>query len=117
MRTIFRRYLELGSLNSSLGSPRVPDPLAGCRRPKSRRGYAGSRCAAAELTKVEASAPLTDFERERFRPALGELLRATTETLTAEEAAARLEGALAALRSRPDRRLPERLNLAWVESS
>jgi hypothetical protein len=59
----------------------------------------------AELAKVEASAAChrADFERERERldRLMVELLRATLDTLTAKEAVARLDGELAALRSRP----------------
>jgi hypothetical protein len=44
-----------------------------------------------------------DFERERERAdrLMAELLRATADTLAAKEAAAQLDGELAALRSRP----------------
>ena len=59
----------------------------------------------AELTKVEASAAghRADFERERERAErlMTELLRATADTMAAKETAARFEGELAALRSRP----------------
>jgi hypothetical protein len=59
----------------------------------------------AELTKVEASAAghRADFERERERAErlMTELLRATADTMVAKETAARFEGELAALRSRP----------------
>ena len=59
----------------------------------------------AELAKLEASAAghRADFERERERAdrLMVELLRATADTMAAKEAAARLEGQLAALRSRP----------------
>ena len=59
----------------------------------------------AELTKVEAVAAghRADFERERHRAEqlMSELLRATEDAMTAREKTARLEGELAALRSRP----------------
>jgi hypothetical protein len=59
----------------------------------------------AELAKIEASAAghRADFERERERAErlMAELLRATADTMVAKEAAARLDGELAALRSRP----------------
>src|SRR6202040_159675 len=59
----------------------------------------------AELAKVEASAAghRADFERERERAErlMTELLRATADTMAAKETAARFEGELAALRSRP----------------
>jgi hypothetical protein len=59
----------------------------------------------AALAKVEASAVghRADFERERERAdrLMAELLRAMADTLTAKETAARLEGELSALRSRP----------------
>jgi hypothetical protein len=42
-----------------------------------------------------------DFERERADRLMAELLRATADTMAAKEAAARLDGELAALRSRP----------------
>ena len=44
-----------------------------------------------------------DFERERDRAErlMAELLKATADAMTAKESAARLEGELAALRSRP----------------
>jgi len=58
-----------------------------------------------ELGKVEASAAnnRADFERERerFDQLMAEQLRTTLDAMTAKEAAARLEGELAALRSRP----------------
>jgi hypothetical protein len=58
----------------------------------------------AELAKVEALAAghRADFERERERAdrLMTELLRATADTMAAKEVAARLEGELAALRSR-----------------
>lgn len=54
----------------------------------------------AEIARLESSAAghRTDFERERERAdrLLVELLQATTETMAAKEAAARLEGALRA---------------------
>jgi hypothetical protein len=59
----------------------------------------------AELAKVEASAAghRADFERERERAdrLMTELLRATADTMAAKETAARFEGELVALRSRP----------------
>jgi hypothetical protein len=59
----------------------------------------------AERAKVEASAAghRADFEREREHAdrLMAELLRATADTMVAKEAAARLEGELAALRTRP----------------
>jgi hypothetical protein len=59
----------------------------------------------AALVKVEAAAAghRADFERERerFDRLMVELLRATVDTSTAKEAVARLEGELAAIRSRP----------------
>jgi hypothetical protein len=59
----------------------------------------------AELAKLEASAAghRADFERERERAdrLMAELLGATADTMAAKEAAARLEGELAALRWRP----------------
>jgi hypothetical protein len=59
----------------------------------------------AELARVEASAAghRADFERERERAdrLMADLLRATADTLAAKEAAARLDGELSALRSRP----------------
>jgi chromosome segregation ATPase len=59
----------------------------------------------AELAKIEALAAghRADFERERERAErlMAELLRATAEMMAAKEAAARLEGELATLRSRP----------------
>jgi hypothetical protein len=57
----------------------------------------------AELAKVEALAAVqrADFERERADRLMTELLRATADTLAAKEAAARLDGELSALRSRP----------------
>jgi hypothetical protein len=59
----------------------------------------------AELAKVKASAGghRADFERERERAErlMAELLRATAEMMAAKEAAARLEGELAALQARP----------------
>ena len=59
----------------------------------------------AALVKVEATAAghRTDFERERERAdrLMAALLRATADTLAAKETAARLDGELAALRSRP----------------
>jgi hypothetical protein len=57
----------------------------------------------AELAKVEASAAghRADFERERADRLMAELLRATADSMAAKEAAARLDGELAALRSRP----------------
>jgi capsule polysaccharide export protein KpsE/RkpR len=58
-----------------------------------------------ELGKVEASAAnhRADFERERerFDRLMAEQLRTTLDAMTAKEAAARLEGELAVLRSRP----------------
>jgi hypothetical protein len=56
----------------------------------------------AELAKVEALAAVqrADFERERADRLMTELL-ATADTLAAKEAAARLDGELSALRSRP----------------
>jgi hypothetical protein len=62
----------------------------------------------AELVKVEALAAghRADFERERERldGLMVELLRSTMDAQTAKEAAAGLEGELAALRSRSWRR-------------
>ncbi len=59
----------------------------------------------AELAKVEAVAggDRADFERERDRAdkLMAELLRMTADAMGAKEAAARLEGELSALRSRP----------------
>ena len=59
----------------------------------------------AQLAKAEASAAShrADFERERERceRLTLELIRAAVETMNAKEAAARLEGELAARRSRP----------------
>jgi hypothetical protein len=59
----------------------------------------------AELAKVESPAAghSADFERERERAdrLMAELLRATADTMAAKEMAARLDGELAALRSRP----------------
>jgi hypothetical protein len=59
----------------------------------------------AELAKVEALAVghRADFERERERAdrLMAELLRATADTMAAKEAAARLEGEIAALHARP----------------
>jgi hypothetical protein len=59
----------------------------------------------AELAKVEAVAGghRVDFERERDRAdkLMAELLRMTADAMGAKEAAARLEGELSALRSRP----------------
>jgi chromosome segregation ATPase len=59
----------------------------------------------AQLTKAETSAAShrADFERERERcdRLTLELMRAAIETMNAKEAAARLEGELTALRSRP----------------
>jgi len=58
-----------------------------------------------ELAKTEAvaSGHRADFERERdrFDRLMAEQLRATLDALTTKEAAARLEGELAALKSRP----------------
>jgi chromosome segregation ATPase len=58
----------------------------------------------AELAKLEALAAghRADFERERerFDGLMAELLRSTLDAQTAKEAAARLQGELAALRSR-----------------
>ena len=58
----------------------------------------------AELAKVEASAAghRADFEHERHRveQLMSELLRAIEDAMTARENTARLEGELAALRSR-----------------
>ena len=58
----------------------------------------------AALVKVEAAAAghRADYERERerFDRLMVELLRATVDTSTAKEAVARLEGELAAIRSR-----------------
>jgi glutamine synthetase adenylyltransferase len=57
-----------------------------------------------ELVKVEALAAghRADFERERerFDGLMAELLRSTMDAQSAKEAAARLDGELAALRSR-----------------
>jgi hypothetical protein len=57
----------------------------------------------AEIARLEARAAdhRADFERERERAdrLTAELLRATAETMAAKEATARLEGALAALRT------------------
>jgi hypothetical protein len=59
----------------------------------------------AQLTKAETSAAShrADFERERERcdRLTLELMRAAIETMNAKEGAARLEGELTALRSRP----------------
>ena len=59
----------------------------------------------AQLAKAEASAAShrADFERERERceRITLELIRAAVETMNAKEAAARLEGELAARQSRP----------------
>jgi chromosome segregation ATPase len=59
----------------------------------------------AQLAKAEASAAShrADFERERERcdRLTLELTRAAIETMNAKEAAARLEGELTALKSRP----------------
>ena len=59
----------------------------------------------AQLAKAEASAAShrADFERERERceRLTLELIRAAVETMNAKEAAARLEGELAARQSRP----------------
>lgn len=59
----------------------------------------------AALVKVEAAAAghRADFEHERQRAQqlMAELLRALGETMSARETMARLEGELAALRSRP----------------
>jgi hypothetical protein len=59
----------------------------------------------AELAKAEAVATghRADFERERerFDRLMAEQLRATLDVLTTKEAVARLEGELAALKSRP----------------
>ena len=57
----------------------------------------------AQLAKAEASAAShrADFERERCERITLELIRAAVETMNAKEAAARLEGELTALRSRP----------------
>jgi hypothetical protein len=59
----------------------------------------------AALVKVEAAAAghRADYERERerFDRLMVELLRATVDTSTAKEAVARLQGELAAIRSRP----------------
>ncbi len=59
----------------------------------------------AELAKVEATAGghRVDFERERDRAdkLMTELLRMTADAMGAKETAARLEGELSALRSRP----------------
>ena len=56
----------------------------------------------AEIARLETSAAShrADFERERERAdrLMAELLQATAETMAAKEAAARLEGELAALR-------------------
>ena len=58
----------------------------------------------AEITRIEASAAAhrADFERERERAdrLMTELLQATAETVAAKEAIARLEGELAALRTK-----------------
>lgn len=58
-----------------------------------------------ELAKVEALAAghRADFERERDRAEqlMAEVLKAAADTMAAKEARARLEGELAALRSRP----------------
>ncbi len=57
----------------------------------------------AEITRLEATAAShrADFEHERERAdrLMAELLRATVETMAAKEAAARLDGELAALRA------------------
>lgn len=57
----------------------------------------------AEIARLEARAAghRTDFERERERAdrLMVELMQATAETMAAKEAAARLEGEVAALRS------------------
>jgi hypothetical protein len=68
----------------------------------------------AALARVETTAAghRADFERERERTEhlLTELLKATLDTMAAKESVARLEGELAALRSRPWwRRLPSLL--------
>ena len=59
----------------------------------------------AELAKVEAlsGGHRADFERERDRAdkLMAELLRMTADAMGAKETAARLEGQLSALRSRP----------------
>ncbi len=56
-----------------------------------------------EITRLEARAAhhRADFERERERAdrLMAELLQATTQTMAAKEATARLEGEVAALRS------------------
>ena len=60
-----------------------------------------------ELAKVEALAVghRADIERERDQAELvAALLKATADTMAAKEARARLEGELAAFRSRPWRR-------------
>jgi chromosome segregation ATPase len=59
----------------------------------------------AEIARLESTAGghRADFERERERAdrLMAELLKATVDTMTAKETTARLEGELAALRSRP----------------
>jgi hypothetical protein len=59
----------------------------------------------AELAKLDATAAghRADYERERERAdrLMAELLKATADTMAAREAAARLDGELAALRARP----------------
>ncbi len=59
----------------------------------------------AELERLQLTAAghRADFERERDRAdrLMTELLKATADTMSAKEAAAKLEGELGALRSRP----------------
>src|SRR5208337_3213985 len=80
--------------------PRAFFPLRAALRAKAR-----VEALQAELAKVEASAAgyRANFERERERAdrLMAELLRATAGIMAAKEAAARLEGEVAALRSRP----------------
>ena len=53
--------------------------------------------------EAQAAGHRADFERERDRAErfVAELLKATADTMAAKESTARLEGELAALRSRP----------------
>jgi hypothetical protein len=57
----------------------------------------------AEFAKVEAAAAVhrADFERDRERRLMSEVLKATAETMAAREAAARLAGELAAIQAGP----------------
>jgi hypothetical protein len=86
--------VDLSELNHKPMPARSP---AGHRHPQSTHREA-------ELSKVEtlAAGHRADFERERerFDGLMAELLRSTMDVQSAKEAAARLNGELAALRSR-----------------